>query len=586
MSFFVIPKPSRPAGAPVQTTYIDILYDHAAYLRNNGDKLGPGSLAGKNICVVGGGPAGLACAYLLTNQGALVTLLEASNRIGGRVYSLKPEANNAAIFEMGAMRVPPSEQLFNYFWNDIFNLPAPSEFPDPGKVDTKIVFQNQVYDWPKNGEPPAIFKNVSTGWNNFAGSPTIAHLIEDLSSSTNLDEARTVWQQLVYNATAPLGPERGWSSISFFQGLAQAFVENYQTYGCNQWSAQDFALFGALGLGSGGFGPLFQVNFAEIMRLVVNGLETDQQFYSAGLGSLTDAFASAVRSSIQTQKCVVGVSHHGGLQHPVCISTVNGSGELSSAYYDAAVIATTTRSMQVDMDITEPPTIGLSESGKGEVGSGRQMMPITNEQATAVEELHLMNSSKLFVLTQSKFWQPGQVSAEGLLQNLQTDGLVRGLYCLDYGPSTENGVVLVSYTWGDDSTKYIAIKDPTERFNYLMRSLSPYSELEPFVSALKSQVLTVQLIDWQDQQQFYGAFKLNYPGQDAMNQTLYSQFLTSRNGIFLAGDSVGWCGGWIEGALQTAVNASAAIVQRFCGPSGLGENSPMTQRGDLYDYGP
>lgn len=587
MSFFVTPSRPGKKAAPVQKTYVDVLYDHAGYLRANAGRLGPGSLSGKSICVVGSGPAGLVSAHLLKQQGATVTVLEAANRVGGRVDSQRPMGqSDAAIFEMGAMRVPPSEQLFGYFWNDVFKLPPPSEFPDPGKVDTKIIFQNKVYDWPANGKPPAIFDNVSTGWSNFAGSAVLSGLATNLANPGQFAQARATWQKLVYPGAAPLGPEQGYSAISFFQGLVQAFVENYQTYGCKQWTAQDFALFGALGLGSGGFGPLYQVNFAEIVRLVVNGLETDQQFYSAGLGSLTDAFANGLASIIQKQRLVVGVSSHGGLEHPVRVSSVDGGGNHRTDYYDAVVIATTTRSMQVDMDITEPPAMGAAgHAAMGEaarVGTGALTMPITNDQATAVQELHLMNSSKLFVLTQSKFWQNGNMP-----QNIQTDGLVRGLYCLDY-PRSNHGVVLVSYTWGDDSTKYIAIKNPTERFNLLIRSLSAYQELAPFVSALQSTALPqyTKLVDWQDQKQYYGAFKLNYPGQDLMNQALYYQFLSSRNGVFLAGDSVGWCGGWIEGALQTGMNAAAAIVQRFCGAGGLFSNNPMTQNPSQYSYGP
>jgi tryptophan 2-monooxygenase len=121
-----------------------------------------------------------------------------------------------------------------------------------------------------------------------------------------------------------------------------------------------------------------------------------------------------------------------------------------------------------------------------------------------------------------------------------------------------------------------------------MRSLSPYPDLAPFVSELQSTVMPqyTTLVDWQDQKQYYGAFKLNYPGQDPLNQTLYYQFLSSQNGVFLAGDSVGWCGGWIEGALQTGMNAAAAIVQRFCGASGLAPNNPMTQNSSRYSNGP
>src|SRR5262249_22143328 len=159
------------------------------------------------------------------------------------------------------------------------------------KVDTKIVFQNQVYDWPAGGSPPSIFNNVSNGWNNFAGSEQLSTLGLQLSDPSQFAQAQATWQSLVYQGSAPLGPEQGYSTISFFQGLVQAFVENASKYGCTPWTSQDFALFGALGLGSGGFGPLYQVNFAEIVRLVVNGLETDQQFYSAGLSSLTDALA-------------------------------------------------------------------------------------------------------------------------------------------------------------------------------------------------------------------------------------------------------------------------------------------------------
>ncbi len=146
----------------------------------------------------------------------------------------------------------------------------------------------------------------------------------------------------------------------------------------------------------------------------------------------------------------------------------------------------------------------------------------------------------------------------------------------------------MSYTWGDDSTKYIAIKDPKQRLEYLMRSLEPYKDLEPFVSRLRTEILPdyTELVDWQDQQNFYGAFKLNLPGQDGMNQRLYYRFLNANQGIILAGDSVGFRGGWIEGALQTAVNAARSDRAAECGPSGLARHNPMTQDPHQYVYGP
>jgi tryptophan 2-monooxygenase len=564
MSFFVTRKSAEPSADPIPLTYVDILYDHAGYLRANNGVLGSGSLSGKAIAVIGAGPAGLTAAYLLMQMGAGVTIFEESSRAGGRVYSLNPIQGDAAIFEMGAMRVPPSEQLFQYF-TGLFGVQPGGQFPDPGKVFTQIVFENQTYNWQPGDPPPSIFTAVNAAWDSLAGS--FAAITQDLANPANFASAQAAWQSLIYNATAP-GPEQGYSTISFYQGLVQAFVENYATYRLSQpWGPKEFALFGALGVGSGGFGPLYQVNFAEIIRLVVNGLESNQQFYPGGLGALINGFLNStpgggqpIGQAIAFGTPVTGVQSVGGGQ----VQVSYGGANPGQVQYDAVVIATTTRSMQVDMGLTDPPATP----------------PVLGaDQNTAIREIHLMNSSKLFVLTQSKFWLQG-----GLPANIQTDGLVRGLYCLDYGPNTNYGVVLISYTWGDDSTKCIAIKDPQARLNILLNSLQ--AGVPAFVNALVPQILPqyTTLIDWQEELGYYGAFKLNYPGQDPLNQNLYYQFLQSNNGIYLAGDSVGWCGGWIEGALQTGMNAAAAVAQQLGGV--LFPNNPMTQNPAQYQYGP
>jgi tryptophan 2-monooxygenase len=559
VSFFVTNKSAQAAG-DVPLTYVDILYDHAGYLRTNNGLLGNGSLTGKAVGIVGAGAAGLSAAYLLMQMGAKVAVFEESPRAGGRIYSLNPVPGDPAVFEMGAMRVPPSEQLFQYFAG-LFGVQPGGQFPDPGKVFTQIVFENETFDWQPGQPPPQKFETVSRGWGNLASS--FASISQDLTDPTTFPAAQAAWQQLIFTPASP-GPEQGFSTISFYQGLVQAFVEDFQKYGLTQpWGPEEFALFGALGVGSGGFGPLYQVNFAEIVRLVVNGLESNQQFYPGGLGALIEGFLNANLPAGRLGEFVLY-----GTPVQAVTSLPGGRVELtaggSAEQFDAVIIATTTRSMQIEMGLTDPPT------GTPVLGT---------DQNTAIREIHLMNSSKLFVLTQSKFWLQG-----GLASNIQTDGLVRGLYCLDYGPNTNYGVVLISYTWGDDSTKCIAIKDPTERLEILLKSLQ--AAVPVFVNALRSNILPqyTTLVDWQDQPAYYGAFKLNYPGQDPLNQNLYYQFLQHNNGIYLAGDSVGWCGGWIEGALQTGMNAAVAVVRRLGGE--LFPNNPMTQNPAQYQYGP
>lgn len=573
MAYFTTEKSTHDlaAAAPaVAQSYVDILYDHAGFLSQHG-QLGPtNALSGKSVGIVGAGAAGLSAAFLLARQGAHVTVFEATQRTGGRVHSFRPIANDPAIFEMGAMRVPPSERVFGYFANG-FNLKPGGQFPDPGKVDTNIIFQNKSYPWSPGGGAPSKFKNVHDGWKSLTEKSTNSWMNtvgKYLTNPATFAQAQQAWQQLI-NPSNKLGPEQGYSNISFYQGLVQAFVENPSKYNCKAWTAQDFALFGALGLGSGGFGPLYQVNFAELARLVVNGLESNQQFYPDGLETLTDGFASNIGSSnIKFNSEVVAVTGKSTSQGPVQITyKPNGTTPVTQSF-DAVVVATTTRSMQVDMSLTDPLN-GLAPT-------------ISAEESTAIRQMHLMNSSKLFVLTKNKFWI-NQTPA--LPANIQTDGLVRGLYCLDY-PNSQYGVVLISYTWGDDSTKTISIKDPDERRELLLNSLEAY--VPEFVQALRANLMPqyTKLIDWQDEPHYYGAFKLNYPGQDIRNQSLYYQFLNgNKKGVYLAGDSVGWCGGWIEGALQTGVNAASGVVNQLTNGQGLYPGSPMTQTPSLYDYG-
>lgn len=70
------------------------------------------------VGVVGGGIAGLYATLLLTREGHHVTIYEADNRIGGRIYTHRFPAlskDEDVYFEAGAMRIPRSSLHYNVY---------------------------------------------------------------------------------------------------------------------------------------------------------------------------------------------------------------------------------------------------------------------------------------------------------------------------------------------------------------------------------------------------------------------------------------------------------------------------------------
>src|SRR5688500_6886263 len=72
--------------------------------------LEPRPQAPKRVVVIGAGIAGLVAAFELARQGHEPIVLEAQNRVGGRIYTLRTFAPGLYA-EAGAMRIPRAHDL-------------------------------------------------------------------------------------------------------------------------------------------------------------------------------------------------------------------------------------------------------------------------------------------------------------------------------------------------------------------------------------------------------------------------------------------------------------------------------------------
>ncbi len=100
----------------------------------------------KSVAVVGGGLAGLACAYELSQRGFQVTLLERSPQLGGKIASWDIEVNGEPL---------RMEHGFHGFFPQYYNLKSLMAELDARKNFKSLEFYSVVY---RDGYAPEVFR--------------------------------------------------------------------------------------------------------------------------------------------------------------------------------------------------------------------------------------------------------------------------------------------------------------------------------------------------------------------------------------------------------------------------------------------
>lgn len=586
----------RHGVAPVRHPYVDtpdFSYDRwLEHLDRNGAPIG--SIAGArapSIAVIGAGVSGLCAAYELVRAGCSVTVFEQAAEVGGRCASVRFPGGDSNIAELGAMRFPPSQFVFDFYLRNLGILPdgldgAP-DFPDPGIETTFLCYEGSVDTWVRGEPAPAEFATVANGWHAFLHEGRTkdgrlvlapATAITAALASGEVDRATALWQAYL----------DAFGQKTFYTALYELFTghDGYDVPGGKAWLASDFDRFGALGIGSGGFEPLFPIGFIDIFRLMANQLETHQKFLRPsatldyGVRTLPNRFAGVVarEGRLFTGTPIRSISRAAG--------GFVLDGDPQRSVYDRVIVATTTRAMELTLNVA---TFGPNAL-------------VSRDAARAIIRTHVISSNKVAARIKN-FWAADPSAVRGL----QTDDLVHQVYTLDYtpigAPPEPTGVCFISYVWDDDAVKQQAITpgepnspEYNERlYRYLLGRLESFGgevaawarNLEPLDGDYKNNVV---FVEWQSSPHFAGAFKLSEPGQDVYVQTMFFDYLKcggpDDTGVYLAGDCASWTSGWMEGALTTGLNAAAAAIASTGGslnadPDG---KTPLSIERDRFNY--
>lgn len=606
-------KASFPAGSWPYIDTPDFSYDQwLTYLYNNGQPIG--SVANSpTVAVIGAGVSGLCAAYELSRAGCSVSVFEQASEVGGRCASHLFAQGATDIAEMGSMRFPPSEFILDYYLRVLGLVPGGlnslPDFPDPGEVNTYLSYEGSQDVWSPNGQLPGGFNTVNNGWGAFyTNGITIngavvyepAAAIAQTLASNDVAAATSIWAKYI----------KRFGQMTFYGVLYELFSgkgvgENgvqYDIPGGTPWTFSDFDRFGALGVGSGGFGPLYPIGFTEIFRLLINGLESTQRFLQPsetltdGIRSVPIAFANTLAAfggQVNLGTPIISIQQNSSGQGFMLSAKVPPGQIETLGPFDRVIVATTTRAMELTTNVTSYQP--------------QQLAPLlAPDVVQAIMRTHVVSSNKVAVRI-NNFWANDPSAA----RCLQTDTLSHQVYTLDYTPvggsPDATGVAFISYVWDDDAVKQQSITSGAPEgaanvaplFTALMDSLvamggqiGPWAQnLQPAVDVASDVVFE----EWQSNPYFGGAFKLSQPGQDTYVQQMFFDYQKARTeadtGVYIAGDCIAWNSGWVEGGLQTALNAAAGVIYSLGGsvnpypdPVINALRTPLTINASRYSY--
>ncbi len=113
------------------------------------------SAKSKKVIIVGAGLSGLVAAYELDKSGNDVIVLEAQNRIGGRILTLREPFGENLYADAGATRIPAEHETTLKYVRE-FDLPLVQFYPNTGKFVRLKNGKAQAVNWGKFAEATEI----------------------------------------------------------------------------------------------------------------------------------------------------------------------------------------------------------------------------------------------------------------------------------------------------------------------------------------------------------------------------------------------------------------------------------------------
>jgi len=408
--------------------------------------------ARKKVIIVGAGMAGLVAAYELRRAGHDPLILEAQQRVGGRVYTLRQPFTDGLYAEVGAMRIPRSHQLtlsyiskFGLSTRD-FTMDNPKAYYFIGGRKIRIADGNR--------DPSLLgFERSEREQSRTAGAlwmEAIAPLLQQLRT-----QGDGAWDEIV---------------AKYDQYSTREFLE------ASGWSEGAIEMYGLLANQE----AVMNSSFLEVFREDSGDFYTNLLEIEGGSDRLPHAFLPELRQHIRFGAKMIALD-----QSPedvtVHFQTAAGRDKVTADYAIITVPLPVLRHVEV-----------LKPFGRG--------------KQRAIRQLHYDASAKILFQCRRRFWEDDEgIFGGGTI----TDLPIRNLYYPDHGGETGRGVILASYTWSEDAQRWGSLS-PEDRIE---QALEDVAKIHPQV--VKEFEVGASWM-WHDDEFAGGAFALFDPGQQTL----------------------------------------------------------------------
>jgi tryptophan 2-monooxygenase len=509
---------------------------------------------GAEVAVIGSGAAGIIAAYELMKLGLRPVIYE-SGKFGGRLRSQEFEGAKGVIAELGGMRFPVSSLGFYHYLDlvGLETLPFPNPLTDAAG-STVIDLEGDTHFARELADLPVLYQEIAAAYQDALTEQADFAALQDAIRRRDIPAIKAIWDPLVVK----------WDERTFYD-----FVANSTAF--RKLGFRHREVFGQVGFGTGGWDSDFPNSMLEILRVNLLGLDDDQRYVVGGVEQLLHRLWNATPDCAHWPKGMSLADLNGGITRSR-VTALQRSGDrimLRDQWGNETIYSAVLATCQSHLLTT---AIEVEES--------------LFDQKTwmALDRTRYMQAAKTFVAVDRPFWKDiDDVTGLPVMSMTLTDRHTRGTYFFDNGPD-KPAVICLSYAWMTDALKVLPLP-PEKRVDLALRSLRQIYPDVDIAAHIRSAPICVS---WEADENFLGAFKGALPGHYRYNHRIYGHFMQAdmpeqERGIFLAGDGVSWTPAWVEGAVQTALNAVWGIMTHFGGASFAENPGP----GDAYgDHGP